>query len=86
MLVFKPFKRLTHQEFWQTFKHSDGAWTPIAKEVLDTTSESSPGVLLRPLVKEMSPRLFQVDKTLKDIKLRIRRSWWICGCPSGNMC
>lgn len=61
-ISIKAPNRLTHQQFERTFKHSEGVWSPIAAEVLESTNQSSSGILLRPLVHEIS----QVEKTLNQ--------------------
>ncbi len=59
-----PVKRLTCQELQRAFKHSDEGFLPRGNGVLDSSKCSSPGMLLRPLVDELS----HVETSLKERK------------------
>ena len=61
-LCAKSYRRLTHQEFEDTFNHDEGVFTPNADGILESSNQSSPGILLRPLRHELS----HVEDTLKE--------------------
>lgn len=57
-------RRLTRQEFQRAFKGSDDGFLPVGSGILDSKKHSPPGMLLRPLVHELS----HVETALKDKK------------------
>ena len=58
----KLCKRLTHQEFEQTFKLSNGVFSSVADGILDSRNQFSRAILLRPLKHHHS----LVEETLKE--------------------
>lgn len=59
----KLIKRVTYQEFARAFKHTDsGEFVPIAEGVLQTSTDHSPGGILRPQLYELS----HVERALKE--------------------
>ena len=67
-LSVKSYRRLTHQEFEDTFNHDEGVFTPNADGILESSNQSSPGILLRPLRHELS----HVEDTLKERMMQKR--------------